>query len=477
MNIVVVDDEMLLRVGIKSMLNSYKEFNIVASFDNGEAAFKFIKDNDVDVLVTDIEMLGLDGLSLVENIKKHKNIGIIILSCHNNFDYARKALSLGVNNYLLKYEINEETLVSELRKLKKVKIRSAKPIFSEESKNRKYIIGTYHLYNDENELDTLNFTMATSLIDEIIKKYNMGELFCPNGKNNFIIFFLDDMNYSDEVINFINILKNNIYQYTNYKIYFGISSLFFDLSDVKIKYEEALESLEFIFYAKSKTVYYYESIQFEEVEFTFNTCNFFDESWTQLFKEQYIELLKRYMDDEVAISILKNSITQKISKLFYQVMFEYNLNDVMINRFNEKYKVADIVYNSENVIELQKRIIKVVALAREELRGMIFISEIDDILSYINIHYKEKINLEEFCKEMHMSVSSFCSKFRDRTGLTFVKYINFKRVEYIKKHLRIGKMTLEDLADEVGYSNVNYMTRVFKKVTGITVSEYKKIKF
>lgn len=73
-----------------------------------------------------------------------------------------------------------------------------------------------------------------------------------------------------------------------------------------------------------------------------------------------------------------------------------------------------------------------------------------------------------------MSIPSFCKKFKDKTGLTMVQYMNEKRIEKAKLLLKNRKLSLEQVAEMTGFSNANYLIRVFKKMTGQTVSEYRK---
>lgn len=73
-----------------------------------------------------------------------------------------------------------------------------------------------------------------------------------------------------------------------------------------------------------------------------------------------------------------------------------------------------------------------------------------------------------------MSVSTFCKKFKDRTGMTLVQYLNEHRIEKAKIYLRSSEYSLGEVSELTGFANTNYLVRVFKKITGQTVSEYRK---
>ena len=73
-----------------------------------------------------------------------------------------------------------------------------------------------------------------------------------------------------------------------------------------------------------------------------------------------------------------------------------------------------------------------------------------------------------------MSAPSFCKKFKERTGKTLVQYLNTRRIEKAKGLMKNRKYSLWDISEMTGFSNANYMIRVFKKITGQTVSEYRR---
>ena len=86
-----------------------------------------------------------------------------------------------------------------------------------------------------------------------------------------------------------------------------------------------------------------------------------------------------------------------------------------------------------------------------------------------------KVIVEEYVKSARpVGSKSLCKKFKEKTGMTVVQYMNKKRIERAKLLLKNQKNTLEQVAEQTGFSNANYLVRVFKKVTGQTVSEYRR---
>ncbi|MDE7185997.1 MAG: response regulator, partial [Lachnospiraceae bacterium] len=123
--IVIVDDEMLSRIGIQTLLDGAKDIHVRETFDDAQDALDYLKENPVDILLTDLEMTGMQGMDLIREVKsRYKNMGILILSCHNDFHYAREALEIGADGYLLKHELNTERLCCEIRKIYEKKSKS-----------------------------------------------------------------------------------------------------------------------------------------------------------------------------------------------------------------------------------------------------------------------------------------------------------------------------------------------------------------
>ncbi|MBA2132152.1 response regulator [Hydrogenispora sp. UU3] len=118
--VMIVDDEVLVRIGLKTTIN-WEDigFTVAAEASNGEQGFEQYKKHHPDVLITDIKMPKRDGLWLIEEIRKeNQDIKILVLTCYDEFSYARKALQLGADDYILKSEVEDEELISVMKKIK-----------------------------------------------------------------------------------------------------------------------------------------------------------------------------------------------------------------------------------------------------------------------------------------------------------------------------------------------------------------------
>ena len=116
-NVFIVDDEVIVREGIRSKIDwDSTEFSLAGEAADGEIALSMIQDIKPDILITDIKMPFMDGLELARMVKKIQPwIRIIILSGHDEFEYAKKAISIGIDDYLLK-PFTAEDIITSLRK-------------------------------------------------------------------------------------------------------------------------------------------------------------------------------------------------------------------------------------------------------------------------------------------------------------------------------------------------------------------------
>ncbi len=107
--LIIVDDEILIREGLKILLSVYKDIEVVGDFSDGEKAYEFCKNNLVHVALMDIRMEKCNGVEATRMIKSIKEeIKIIILTTFKDSEYIVKALSYGASGYLLKDSSSEK---------------------------------------------------------------------------------------------------------------------------------------------------------------------------------------------------------------------------------------------------------------------------------------------------------------------------------------------------------------------------------
>lgn len=129
--VLIVDDEVLVRVGIKSSI-AWQEygFELVGEASNGIDALEIIREQNPDILITDIKMPKMDDIELLKELEKAGSpIQSVVLSFYNEFEYVREAMKHGAKDYILKLSMEPKELLEILLKIKEnLMMNSQKPV-------------------------------------------------------------------------------------------------------------------------------------------------------------------------------------------------------------------------------------------------------------------------------------------------------------------------------------------------------------
>lgn len=119
MNVLLVEDELLVRSGMKSIIDwESNSFKLVADVSHGKEALAVLEQEHVDIVITDIRMPVMDGLELIETIRE-KGIPceIVVLSSYDDFQYVRQAMKFGVRDYIHKPMMTPDEMIETLKKV------------------------------------------------------------------------------------------------------------------------------------------------------------------------------------------------------------------------------------------------------------------------------------------------------------------------------------------------------------------------
>lgn len=126
MNVLVVDDEPVIRQGLRTLVEWERHgFRLAGEAGDGEEALAYMASHPVDLVVTDLLMPRLDGLELIRRIRETQaNVGILVLSCLDDFSCVKEAMKLGAADYLLKPTMEPEQLLQVLDQMRTELLRS-----------------------------------------------------------------------------------------------------------------------------------------------------------------------------------------------------------------------------------------------------------------------------------------------------------------------------------------------------------------
>ncbi|MFW2504176.1 response regulator [Clostridium diolis] len=529
-NIIIVDDEMLVRLGIKSYIeNSSKDFYVVETFSNGKDALEYCKLNKPDIVLTDITMPIMDGLQLIEELRNtYNDIKIVVLSCHDDYKFIKGAFKLGVEDYVLKYEIEECELIKILIKIKDESLNSnasnseinrdeiKKNIFNEimnlhdgelisnelSDKVLKYckrlcshnLVALFIGIDDEYDENFINiernfdYSSALSVIEEIFKRYGMGEIF-SNDNNSFVGLISLEKELSEKVIYekiyyLMDNINNSFKEYFNNSISVGISKIYNSLNNSNKACSQAKEAFLYRFYKGRESIIQYD----ENIKFKHHIDNSYikkikdhivDKSNLNFNKEGLYSSIVEYFDYMKNNKINPTIFKQEVNNILYSIntyLLDYydvrvGQNMYIDNSFNPYALIEKINYEEiikEYITFFIERIEKEINVVYQQI---LLISKIK---KYIDDNYSEELSLQLVADKFHLNKNYFCQYFKKETNKNFVDYLTEVRIEKAKKLLKLENLSSSEVAGKVGFNNVNYFVRVFKKVTGVSVTEYKK---
>ena len=488
------------------------------------AALKMIETQHWDILITDIKMPKIDGLELSKKaLEINSNLKIIIVSGYDEFEYARKAIQIGVLCFLLK-PFSFEELVKNVKKAS-ISINAEKKRLEID---KEYAENIDKFNNAKKELFLLNLRKECQT-DEIQLK-NKIENFGIELKNNncfvaeigqmaringeFDIWSKDDselirfavMNILEEVFSqncllykgdensiylfifnyyefesvknmlrkVIDIIQNNLY----IKILIGMGKESETLNNLYESFIQAGESYEYaLFFEKSGLV----KAPSSEISFKYPTalqneiCSKVDfndkKDELKIIISDYINKVKR--ENEIS----KKQILEIFSSIFTKISDKLlMLGFVKAKEYNISYWLS-IFLNVENVTKLQDLINKYTDGFYELLKSRKFSDKelmIDEFVRYIDLHLDATLSLNELARRVDLSPGYLAVIFKSKMGITISSYIQEKRIEYAKMLLSSTKMKIKEIALKTGYENQKYFSEKFKNIVGMRPIDYRR---
>lgn len=525
--VLIVDDELLVRVGLKTTIDwEANGFKVVAEASNGEQGYEQYKKHLPDVIITDIKMPKKDGLWLVEEVRKeNQNVKILVLTCYDEFSFARKALKVGADDYVLKSEIEDEELVAIIQSIKKkmdmankAKDIKDKVLTSRNDIKRSIFIDMiksgFHFDANLSErctgiefpLNNTKFAFASVAINDTldemqhdpskVKQRNhvirniLLDLFTERSfeyvyshATKRYVFFLSSQQLNDaELKRMFETAINSVKQYFDCSLNVVYTDVFHDVQDALGVYKTLLDKAQILFYKYEKS-YFIASTK----HISFNEPKVVD--LEKEYNRQFIEAIgqeslnrTKELIQEVGLHFEQNLVNPMIAKIFYTKLignifssyglFLENNSEVNINeQYNQQIEASE---NLRGVLLLLTDFTSKVISAIQQMRYTNSKLLINRALNYIDHHYDEKISLEDVAQQLHLSKHYLCNAFKKSTGENMSLYINKLRIEKAKRLLVESDGRIKEIFEEVGYSNQQYFSKVFKKITGMTVMEYKE---
>ena len=514
-SVFIVEDEHLIRDSLRKHILNFSEtlpINFIGEAGDGEMALASILDLQPDIILTDIKMPFMDGLTFAKEARKLIPwVRIIFISGFDDFEYMKGAIQVQADEYLLKPikpEELEQTLtkvISLLDDQKKVapKDPNSDLLFHEIKKNH-FLNG---LFKGE---------LPIPMIMKEIETFNVnisGKKFTVLLANNRFNSNFDDYAHFSEYLNFLFSQDDEV-------LFSSVSSRFIKFLIFNKEKELVLEKS----YQIAQTLIHELETDSEddlavaigpvvdrlsEIPFAFNTARDLLSTYGSYRVEKIISYeddmkegelspthpFKMNLAEEIAVST-ENSREDLVNRLALdQGSFERNrmirffklteLKNLIEKKeenssvtFTERTQLQDVMLvssNKEQYIALIRAGIDYLAESQIHPTMLKYQSVMNHALNFINEEYTNPdISLNLVAEEVYLSPAHFSTIFSQSLGETFIDYLTNKRIQLAKKLITETNHKVSEIAFEIGYNDPNYFSFLFKKKIGCSPKEYRK---
>lgn len=524
--LLIADDEPLIRNGVKKIIDwESLGFSEIFLAEDGQEALDIIRKNHVDLVLTDIVMPFMDGLELTEILSREfPQIHVVILTGHENFQYAQKSVGLGVKNYILK-PIGAESLYKEMKEIceklhiensqrqyiqsMKNQLRQSLPVLQEQTLNKivcsadrnlrlylerakslqldmsqaPYEIGVMDL--DMENISGADYDLYLFASRNIVKECLGKEHYVfEDGKDRVVILFRCgtlEAESHDLIYDVLCIIQKSIYNTIRLKTTCALGTTAATLDELNQAYRNAKKALECKYSLGSNNVYDIEDLNYLERSFYYP-----QQELHHLTKSIMIgntEEIERAVRSVFHDNGKNGSLSGKNVKVIYMEAMNAllrelaGLKDIPDEMWNRGFVLYQKFETYSSLREMEDELIRFACSIRDEMNsaqtnsGM---QVIDKVKDYVMRNYKNpEISLTSAAEFASVSTGYLSGLFKKEAGTNFVKYLTDVRMEKSMQLLRSTDMKTYEIAYETGFSNPHYFSVSFKKYTGMSPSEFR----
>ncbi|MWV47239.1 response regulator [Paenibacillus sp. HJL G12] len=519
--VIIVEDEFIVRYGIRSMIDWEKiGLQLVGEAANGKEALELMNDGMPDILITDIKMPVMDGIALIAEVRSiSPEIKIIILSNLEDFQYAKEAIKHGVSEYLIKSDMMPRDFEQALLKVKesldaarKGQTAGASPAQTEPMHKEKFLndliegsisqadeggqqaekLGmaqphTAYLMHISLNAAEQGYTERQASIRHIVEQVWVEdqwryEVF-PDKQGEMNVLFTDPAPDSSLISLLVQQANECISQLSKtFKLTatIGISGRFREWTDMKEAYAQAVKAAKQKMFLGSGRVMLHGSVemqtpgaqaehfkisshQIQSMVYAFQTrelMEYLQDVFGQLAARRDVEL----------VHIVSLELLMTLTTLWPDVS-----NDAQqVLQLKKQY--FDELSKLETLEQSRGWFIQAFEALMQHMNGM-YHSDRNSIIKatqYIQQYYHQEISLQSISSLVHLSKNYFANLFKKEVGESFLEYLTRIRIEKAKS-LLTGDLKAGDVGSLVGIQDPKYFSKVFKKITGVSPSEYRQL--
>lgn len=523
--LLIVDDEPLVQIGIKSMLN-WGEYGIeiCGTAMNGKNALTMIEEYSPELVITDIRMPIMNGLELARTCREtYGKIPLFIfLTSYEEFQLIKEAMSYEAVDYLIKLELNAQSLLAAAQKalsrLETLKAsmeyqNSGRPLL--QSYYEKFFMRLLHnLFDSEEQFEiqakdlnldfseTCYFTAFCEIREEhhremdyskLMNLYNSTlqmakEIICKHlpayvvsldMKHFAVIFHLPTLNdYKEEAVSdAIRKAVEMVYNYFNVTVFTGVGTPVSQPLRISEAYQESRQAFGLVSAEKPLVIF-----SFQDAAFVRNAFNIslFKNEMTKAFNEFDTDVLHRTLTEIIQLfeahPMHYPQAADGACNILYLALSllpdgEENMASIF-SSYSQGYRSIYGFSKVEQIVEwmtiFRDGLCQILKSKRKTYKAHV----ITNVQKYINNHITEKLNLNQVAGVFGLSPNYLSLLFKKHCQLGFSEYIAHAKINKAKSLLMEQDMKIYEAADCLGFESAFYFSKVFKKVTGLSPREY-----
>lgn len=501
LKVILVDDEPNVRQGVKMMIPWEElDLEVVAEGEDGDDGLNKILINDPDIVIADVKMPGMTGIRMIESARKSGFNGkAIILSGYSDFTYAKEAISLGVKQFILK-PVDEDELIKCLKtvhdeiiaeKDSSIKLRKGSEYISEQF-IRSLLLGET-ITSDGGELDSYNSynSFSVALISSVSDNFSSGKAVLLDMVRKQLSDYEDIDVISIDLSGMLAVIfkgwsdtkirecLNKLNSDYNNRIFITIGDSVSGPNLISASYLSANE-----LYSNRFLYLHYGVVSSDDL------CKGKGDSDTpvegyakQLFTFMEINDISRLDEcfEKFRNALCCNSYTpEKIrivcitTVLNIKAFIAKSVGDKKSEQFRDEVIIGQIgAMNSlYEIIELMKNEFTEVS---NNLYGKTTKSTMERVVRYIHANYSQELRLEMLANIFGYNSAYLGKVFHQYMGDNFNNYLDKIRITEAKRLLAMDEYKVYEVAEKVGYTNINYFHNKFKKYVGVSPLNYKKL--
>jgi len=535
-HVLIIDDEIHAVRGLAAGVQwerlgiQNEHVHLAYSVKQGQEA---LQKYPISILICDIEMPHQTGMDMQEWVRTHyPDVLTIFLTCHADFSYVQRALQLGSFNYLLKpvdYRELEDVISSALTKYEEERSKqtyekmyahyrtlweSQQPVLAEkfwQGLLKQSFPSTIEIIREQQKRFGLEYATnaryvptvlkvkrwhkVMDLRDEQIMKYAIRNV-TVEGLSSFakkvIAVPLEDFN------GLVLLLKLDEHSQLNYEQLVKSSDEFIEFCKERlycdicyyIGPEVEIDGL----FSVVQRLFRFDKNNFVHMNKTFKLEDWVEQSveipkvpwaeWLKLMKTQdEPELQKQIQGYFTAIKQIKCHVNLKYAELFYQDFLQMIYNFLyqegleVSQVFDQKGLTSEYTEIITTIDKLQEWALYIVAIAMNRVHCLKKnMTVVDKAAQYIKEHIGiQELTREDIAKHVFLNPDYLTRIFKKETGMSISDYMQQCRINYAKKLLSETNSTVGEIAVTVGYSNISYFSTIFKKATHLNPIDYRKL--